>query len=397
MGRVGFFSVWVLVFVIPWENMIVVPGVGTFSRLVGIGALILGVISVLLRKCPIRFHKFHWVLLAYILWGGYTYFWSIAPTQSMIRILTYSQIFVMTWLIFQAGDSVEAVEKFMAAYVIGAYVSLITIFCTFATHSGDAWQRYSAQGFNPNDIAIILALGIPLAWYLANLRHGFLAWFFGFYPFIAFIGIVLTASRNGFLAASLTFSYLLFTTLRHSLRRLAIFCTAVATAVVAGFYVIPPASMARVATFGASLGGDLNGRVEYWKIGLKAFAKHPLVGWGVASFQTVTANSIGIPAAPHNVYLSVLVEQGFLGFLLFLLVLALSYFSLAKMPIRERLCWLAVLGTWSICAFALNWEWRKQTWLILVLLVTHASALSPRSNSVKQERSVGLIGRTNPF
>ena len=46
MGNLSFSGVVLLVFVIPWENSILLPGFGTLSRAIGVGAIVAGVLSI---------------------------------------------------------------------------------------------------------------------------------------------------------------------------------------------------------------------------------------------------------------------------------------------------------------------------------------------------------------
>lgn len=59
-------------------------------------------------------------------------------------------------------------------------------------------ERYTGIGGNPNDIAAIMALALPMAWHLSLLqRSGWLRWLNLSYLPVAVLGVVLTASRGG--------------------------------------------------------------------------------------------------------------------------------------------------------------------------------------------------------
>lgn len=382
MKKINFLFIWLLVFVIPWENTVFLPGLGTLSRILGFGAITIGLLTFFVRGEFLRIHVFHWVLLYFTVLAGASFFWSSAPEDSLTRLVTYLQMLAMVWLIFQNADTPRAVHALLIAYVAGACVSLGSIFWNLASGVEGEWERYSAQGFNPNDMAIILALGIPMAWYLGEARgRSIFSWFGRLYPFAAVIGIALTASRNGLLGATLAMTYPIFTWVRGSLRQKLGVALLAVMAVTAALTFVPEASWARLATFGDAMGGGMNSRTSIWLAGVKAFAERPLFGWGAGAFRFAVEPFFGFPIAPHNVYLSVLVELGLAGFILFTLLIGLGFASLVGMPSRERIFWFVLLGTWCICAFALNWEWRKQTWLLLVLVVTHAAALMPRAKA----------------
>lgn len=388
MGNLSFLGVSLLVFVIPWENSILLPGVGTLSRAIGVGAIIVGVLSVIAWNRPIRVHAFHGILVLFILSGCLSFFWSLDQERTLIRIITYLQLLGMAWLIFQSGNSIKKVQILLAAYVGGAYISLVSTFWNFASAREGGWERYAATGFNPNDMAIILALGIPMAWYLSEKQpRGFLIWIFRFYPLFALFGILLTASRNGILAAVLTLSYPLISCFRPPILKKLIVGLILVIGVVSGLSLIPDRSLARVATFNDSITGGMNYRSNIWQAGLQNFAKSPIFGSGMGTFSPSVERILGDSYAPHNVYLSILVDQGIIGFAIFLLLIGISFRAALGLPLPERRLWLVLLGTWCICAFALNWETRKQTWLILVLVVTHHAAFSASILTKKVETS----------
>ena len=45
--KAAFFFLWILIFVIPWENAILIPGFGTLSRAVGIPAFGMALLAIL--------------------------------------------------------------------------------------------------------------------------------------------------------------------------------------------------------------------------------------------------------------------------------------------------------------------------------------------------------------
>jgi O-antigen ligase len=140
----------------------------------------------------------------------------------------------------------------------------------------------------------------------------------------------------------------------------------------------------RWGTTGSELaGGSLNERIYIWKAGLNAFFQAPLWGIGAGAFSAAVEPFFGQGKSPHNVYLAILVEQGLVGFAPFALILFTALYSVMKMPKSERNFWLVLLATWGISAFVLNWEWRKQTWLLLGFVAAHVELLrkQPKNES----------------
>jgi len=116
-------------------------------------------------------------------------------------------------------------------------------------------------------------------------------------------------------------------------------------------------------------GGDLNGRLQLWSEGLESFAEHPVLGIGSNMYRSV--NTEGKVA--HNSFISVLIELGSVGFLVFAIVLALAASACWRHPVWERGLWVSLLATWAVSAMTLTWEYRKPTWLVFGLVVASAA------------------------
>ena len=121
--------------------------------------------------------------------------------------------------------------------------------------------------------------------------------------------------------------------------------------------------------------GDLNGRTGQWEQGLRAFMEHPVLGVGTDMYRTVnTLNKVA-----HNSYLSVLVEEGLIGFTIFLSILGIVALQVLRLPKWDRNFWLTSLLVWAIGASTLTWEHRKTTWFFLTFAVAAAVIGARRS------------------
>ena len=383
MRSLALFSIWILIFTIPWENMIMVPGIGTVSRTVGFPVLAIAVLATLYSQ-KIRVHFIHGLMLVFWIWTSFTYFWTVDTELTEIIIFSFAQILVMVWLVFQWAQRLEDVNRLLTAYVLGCCVSIGATFYSYTMNVMVVYQRYAASGFDANDLAVTLALGIPVAWYLSlGAQKQTTMWLYRLYLPAAMFAIFLTASRAGFLVALVGLSYVLWTYRDLSANNKALFpfFGMVALFIVAPY--IPLESLERIQTIGNAVStGDLNSRTIIWQAGLDGFLNNTYGGdrilWGVGAGAYLPAIAPflgGDGQVAHNVYLSILVEQGVIGLLLFFAVLGKSWLDTLQMPRRERLLWQVTMLIWAIAAMSLTWEYRKATWLIIALLIAHSAAL----------------------
>ena len=165
--KAAFFFLWLLIFVIPWENAVVIPGFGTLSRAVGIPAFGMALLAILESGTLRTLSMQHLIVLFFTAWAGLTYFWSFAPSATVAAIFTFAQIFTMLWLIWEFAQTSEQQILLLRAYMLGAMISSVATLENFSTTTSVYGSRYTGLNFNPGDLGFIEALSIPIALYLA--------------------------------------------------------------------------------------------------------------------------------------------------------------------------------------------------------------------------------------
>ena len=98
-------------------------------------------------------------------------------------------------------------HKLMLAYLLGGYVCMGGLMLSVGADEivvGEAqYDRYSLGMVDPNDLATMLAVGIPMAWHLAALGiNAVRTWTCRLYIPAAVIAVLLTGSRGGLAAAT---------------------------------------------------------------------------------------------------------------------------------------------------------------------------------------------------
>lgn len=377
LERAAWVLLCVFVFSIPWEKTLFVPGFGTASKLAGVAAFFLGMVSTIASQSLRRVNLVLAFAGALVGWILLTNLWTLDPPLTMVRSVTYLQLLAMLWLVWQLCRGEARQRRLMQAYICGSMVGATSTFLRYADNVQTYYRRYAATGFEPNDFGLVMALAIPMAGYLAVRSDRRRRWLYYAAILIEVTAVLLTASRTALLATFLAFGFL-FLTLRGA-RRSHKMAVGVLTVLLLSSLVrlAPPASRNRLATIPKEVArGTLNKRTQIWKAGLKAFKSHLVLGVGAGAYPAAVRAWLPEPTVPgaknvaHNTFLSVLVECGVIGFALFILLLGSVALCIWQMPGTERLLWTFLLLVWVAGVSTLTWEQNKPTWLLFALATT---------------------------
>jgi len=272
------------VFVVPTEKIMVLPGLGSLARIVGALAMLTWLLSVVLGS-PLRTIKpFHTVFFLFIIWNSASLLWSVDVNATQERIVTWVQLGLVVLLIWDLLDSRKLTVFAVQAYVLGAMSAAGGIIYNYLQSTEFVYGRYSAAGQHSVNIGLIIALAIPLAWYLVlqkpqNSKMASVLRLFNilFLP-LACIGIALTGSR-GAMVASLPAILFIASTLGSlpMWARLFSILTAMGGAYV-GYLLVAQSSLDRLGTAYAELsgGGNLTGRTDIWHDAYLRFLDNPI-------------------------------------------------------------------------------------------------------------------------
>lgn len=368
----------VMIFVIPWQNIVNIQGLGTISRATGLLVAILWGLSVVSTNRVRRPLAFHGAVFLFVLWNAVSIFWSVNTDSTLEQARTYFQLGVMVLILWDLYTTPAALRAGFQAYVLGAYVSIVSVIANYQAGIKVNSQRFSAIGFNPNAVAMILALGMPVAWHLAvsdgPIRPSRLLRLVNYlYVPAALFAILLTSSRSGFFATVPAFLFMIA-----SLASLKVHLRVLLLVVLVGSLfalqpLVPESSFQRLATTGTEVTeGDFNSRLDIWRESIDIFFEHPIFGVGSGSdaFRTAATKTHSVS---HNFALGLLVQVGIIGFGLFATILAMTVYYVRLLPKWHSRLWLTILMIWLIVASTHNPEHTKPTWLFLSLAVVNAS------------------------
>lgn len=355
-----------------------VPGIGFAVMGAGLALLLAGILNVVLTRSwhPVP-APLMW-LTGFTLWTAVTMLWAYDLQPSLSRVLTNLMLLASIWSAWQLARSRLDVRTIMAGYVIGgglvsvgAWRSFLSGLTQVEMKYGPGMNfdeaRYVALGFDPNDMGLTLAISILMAGYLgltgsSRWRHLWLA-----YLPLSLSAIALSGSRGAGFATAPAIVMVLWWMGRQNVRAL-VLTMALLVAGAASVWLKTPETWERIFTVRQQLaGGTLGERLPIWRAGWDVFLEHPFLGVGAGEFPAAVAPGLGRALVAHNTPLSLAAESGLIGLVLFFGSLVSIAWGVRAAPGVDRNLVLGLLVTWSIGTASLTWEYRKTTWLLLLV------------------------------
>lgn len=376
MTKIAYAFLWLFVFSLPWERFLVLPGLAIISRVTGGVAVSLALLAVVVSGQFRRWHKFHiWALLFWI-WAGACFLVYHSGDRLPSKYWTYGQLLLVLWMVWELAATEARQRGLLMAYVAGAYVAALDTLAIYRQQAGAA-RRFAAGGADPNDMSMVLALALPMAWYLGMTSHNTVVKWLGrgFLP-LGVLAIGLTGSRGGMVAATVALLIVPLSMTRLTPGRLISAMIMLLAAGALAVAYVPETTIERLSTIGTEVeGGRIGGRAKLWRAGLQAYAQHPIAGFGTGHFKSAITPILG-PAAQvaHNSFVSVLVEQGIVGFTLYMAMLFAVFRSVMRLRGMDRRFALVLLVTLCVTMLPLTWEDRRVVWIVMALLLGFSQA-----------------------
>lgn len=369
MSSLAFAALWIFTFAVPWDRLIVLPGLNVVTR--GTGALALGMalLAIVLTGRVRRWRVFHTAAFLFVAWTAFAV-WMLNPSGIPAKLYTFVQLFLVLWMIWELATTVRRQRALLTAFVFGSCVPALATIALYI-QAGGSLKRFSAGGADANSLAMTLALALPMAWYLSlTTPKRINQWIFRAYVPLGMLGTALTGSRGGMLTLLIA---LLIIPLTMSLSpgRLA---AAVGLLGLSGALMIayvPAQVVERLSSTSTEVENvDFGGRFKLWKAGAHAFVRRPFMGYGVGQFRAAITPELGsLALVAHNSFLSVLVEEGLVGLALYLTMLLSVLASILPWPRLERRFGLVLLATLGAAMMPLTWEDQKSAWFVMAALI----------------------------
>jgi O-antigen ligase len=393
----AYLAVCALFATIPWQDVVQIAGIGTVAKAVGLGAVVMCALAIGTFGGLRRPGESVLLVLLFTCWVVVSPVWSAFPDESVARVGTMLQLTLMVLITVHVTRTADRLAGLMGAFVVGDVILGLSVLQQRA--GGLTLVRYTAEGTNPNDVAFLMCLGIPMAWYLVlRLRPKLLRLLLGGFVVLAIFVVVLTASRSALLLlvpalAIIPLNLRRLTPLARSVIGAVVLALTLAT--VTGALLVPSAPLQRLATTASEIqSGTLDNRTTLWGIGFKIFGQHPVLGVGAGVVPEYVGQSYPLQAGLHNTYLSIAVQFGIVGIVLFGLLL-LSVVRRALAAPRPERSLAAVLGVVLVLGLIpRHWEFTKGTWAVIAILICLGEVAALKGHDPPSGRGGGPLRRT---
>ena len=316
------FPLALLVMAVPFEELAVIPGVGTISRTLGFLAAVSLITSLLLRGKTVSAPRSFIAWGALLVWIGLSAIWSLDQSASLLAFAQNAELVALIFLISITPADEFDVSALVWATVIGGLASAAFgsyLFMTNPSLVQDGNRLYISvgnQGIDPNHYAnaLIPAIAILLMSTLAA-RNLILKTVFALATLAVATGVLLSLSRETLLALMAVLVYFAFRS-RHRIQAWALLGT-----LTAGVLVMPNV----IGRFMQAAADGGAGRTDVWAVGFEALRNNWFLGAGAGAFSSAYDLAFlhvfqphfeGWSRAAHNTPLQLAVELGIVGFAL---------------------------------------------------------------------------------
>jgi O-antigen ligase len=359
-----------LAFAIPWEySLDLGPPLGNIARILGLALLAAMAPAVLQSGRIRRLPALHWLVLALLVWLALSSIWSIDPEATGIHFRGYVQEMMIAWFVWELTETPDELRALLRCYVAGSCVLAVLTIANFASADVAGQIRFVAEGQDPNDVARFLDLGFPLGALLLNAPSRRMDKLLALvYMPMGLIGVLLTASRAGLIAALVAMAGCAIMLARSRSRAKFALGMALPAALLAFWMTVPSGTIDRLLTIPQQLTGEnLNQRFNIWTAGWQAFTHAPFAGSGAGTF--VAAAGLAPEDTAHNSALAIAVEGGVIALFLATAVVAVAGRLLLALRGPARLAMGTAFLVWQVTSLVATVQENRTTWLLLGMIV----------------------------
>ena len=354
---------------IPIEQLVVVEGFGTISRLAG---LLFVVCYGVPRLGQLALGAMPPAAWAYLAWAVLSLGWAIDPGTAVQPLSTLVQLFVIAVLI---ADFVvrhpTILRPVLWVYSLSAAITALIGILSYLGQGVATTRAVALQGQDPAQFAAAL---LPAVFFgLDEFLHGDKRIAGAAVFALATAGVVVSGTRGSWVAGAIVVVFLV-------LPRLTARGRAATVAMILGLlvlaYQIPGVADMFEERTGSALATGGAGRTDIWTVGGTIYESSPVLGVGYANFPIAYTDDVvraagvsytlSVARAPHNLAIGTLVELGPLGLLLLVAFLG-------PLVVRRRVdaydtrIQAMLLSLLAAAVFVDIFGNRKEVWLLIGL------------------------------
>ncbi len=372
-----------MIFLIPWGEG-VYDGLAKFVAMPTLG---LSLVMLVLEGTHRNYTLFNLFAVMLGVWYLVGIWWSPTPEYSTKILQTYIMLIMMSLMFTYLINDEYKFRWAYQVYVAGCLMATgIIVYNWLNGIEGPYYERYTVEHIETDNMAILLAFGIPMAVWLYTQANSWIIKLgnVGAIPVI-FYGIFLTGTRTGLVCGSIGIAYLAFTQRKASFNLKIIYTGIVIGAAVAVVSLAPKSSVERIfSIFAAVESGDLNYRTVIWQHTMSVWADNPILGGGTGSLgHTLNPYYVNFEWA-HNSYIQILGENGLIGLAIYLMMIgSLLYYAL-KCQVETKFFLLTLWFTIFISQMTLHSQNLKEVWFVWSVIGVHGYYYSKKTARQRQ-------------
>ena len=281
------------------------------------------------EKKSVPQHPITWLLALYVVWVSLSTIVAIDYDVAIPKYLTVIKILLFTFVTMLIMQSKSRINSLIWVIVlsIGFYAFKGGIFTILTGGGGRVWGAPGSFFGDNNHFALVLLMIVPLTYYLyQNTQHKWLRLaVFGLMA-CEILSIFGTQSRGALVGMICMFSFWAYKT-----KRLAIIFFLLPFLALIAFFFMPDSWKERMITIEHfEEDASAQGRITMWRVAVKIANDNPILGGGYNVFydEGVRAKYLlpgEVGRAVHSVHFEVIGEQGYAGYLIFLLLALTTY------------------------------------------------------------------------
>ena len=379
-------AVAVMAFVCVWtSSWAVIPNVLPLPAALGMLSLGLYIWSEILRGRIKRVTKAELLFGLFCLWAAASMSWSVDAKASKGLAFQYASCLITFAAVSRVSLKPRHWRMIGWSFVFGIMVTALIFLITAQQAAGNG--RFGIEDINANYIAYSIATAFPVLFMLMAEKKNSLRWkiFSSAWMGICILTVLYTGSRGAIISVFLSIVALLFPANRRHIAKFVLVLAAFAIYFFAIVYFLPDSITSRLGFLsiltGKSVGSvDLSYRLDNWPFALALFYTNVVRGIGVGAYEHVSPLNLRV----HNIPLSLLVELGVIGFILYFLVIYEIFITVirnAKNPLIRRGGVVLLMG-WLPIAMSGAWEVSIVAWLVFAWFMGATSHPAPVRNQL---------------